>query len=93
MVVLCAYAESAANQQEVTDQLGFQVCQAVEILISAIDHVDQDRNRTLLVGTDEKSKITGSLGADYRDYLVEHIAGGKRGNADLSAYFSCVLVV
>ncbi len=32
-------------------------------------------------------KITGSLGTDYRDYLVEHVAGGKRGSADLSAYF------
>jgi hypothetical protein len=33
------------------------------------------------------SKITGVLGTDYRDYLVERIAGGKRGNADLCAYF------
>jgi len=32
-------------------------------------------------------KITGALGTDYRDYLVEHIAGGRRGSADLCAYF------
>ena len=32
-------------------------------------------------------KITGNLGTDYRDYLVEHLARGKRGNADLCAYF------
>ena len=32
-------------------------------------------------------KITGNLGTDYRDYLVEHIANGKRGSADLCAYF------
>ena len=32
-------------------------------------------------------KITGALGTDYRDYLVEHLAGGRRGNADLVAYF------
>ncbi|MEG5059159.1 restriction endonuclease [Microcoleus sp. A2-C5] len=32
-------------------------------------------------------KITGVLGTDYRDFLVERIANGKRGNADLSAYF------
>ncbi len=32
-------------------------------------------------------KITGSLGTDYRDYLVEYVAVGKRGSADLSAYF------
>ena len=32
-------------------------------------------------------KITGNLGTLYRDYLVEHLAGRKRGSADLCAYF------
>lgn len=32
-------------------------------------------------------KITGNLGTDYRDFLVRHIAAGKRGSADLCAYF------
>ena len=32
-------------------------------------------------------KITGNLGTDYRDYLVEHLARGKRGSADLCSYF------
>ena len=32
-------------------------------------------------------KITGNLGVDYRDYLVEHLARGKRGSADLCSYF------
>jgi len=32
-------------------------------------------------------KITGNLGIDYRDYLVEQIARGKRGSADLCTYF------
>lgn len=32
-------------------------------------------------------KITGAMGDCYRDYLVEQIAGGKRGSADLVAYF------
>jgi len=32
-------------------------------------------------------KITGNLGDDYRDYLVEHLARGKKGHADLCAYF------
>src|SRR5258708_7461175 len=32
-------------------------------------------------------KITGVLGTDYRDYLVEHLANNKRGSADLCAYF------
>lgn len=33
------------------------------------------------------SRITGVLGTPYRNYLVTHLAGGKRGSADLSAYF------
>ena len=32
-------------------------------------------------------KITGNLGTAYRNYLVEQLAGGKRGSADLCAYF------
>jgi len=32
-------------------------------------------------------KITRTLGTDYRDYLIQHLANGKRGNADLCAYF------
>jgi len=32
-------------------------------------------------------KITGVLGTAYRDYLVEHLAQGERGSADLVAYF------
>ena len=32
---------SASNQQEVTDQLGYQVRQAVEILIQALDRAER----------------------------------------------------
>ncbi|MGL4499130.1 MAG: Eco57I restriction-modification methylase domain-containing protein, partial [Planktothrix sp.] len=32
-------------------------------------------------------KITGTLGTPYRDYLVEWLAMGARGNADFCAYF------
>ncbi len=32
-------------------------------------------------------KISGTLGSDYREYLVEHLAEGRKGNADLVAYF------
>jgi hypothetical protein len=32
-------------------------------------------------------RITGVLGTPYRNYLVTHLAGGKRGSADLCAYF------
>jgi len=32
-------------------------------------------------------KITGNFGTDFRDYLVEWLANGARGSADLVAYF------
>jgi hypothetical protein len=32
-------------------------------------------------------KITGTAGTDYRDFIVEHIAKGQRGSADLCSYF------
>jgi len=32
-------------------------------------------------------RITGTLGTDYRDYLVAHLGGGVKGHADLCAYF------
>ena len=32
-------------------------------------------------------RITGVLGKSYRDYLVDFLAGGKRGSADYVAYF------
>jgi hypothetical protein len=41
-------AESASNQQEVTDQLGYQVRKAVEVLIQSLDRADQDHGRQLL---------------------------------------------
>ena len=71
------YAESAQNQQEVTDQLGHQVRQAVEILVSAIDRVDQDRNRTLLAGYDEKRLYEASLTVMMR--LVFLFSAEERG--------------
>ncbi|MBI2953114.1 MAG: restriction endonuclease, partial [Chloroflexi bacterium] len=41
-------AASASDQQEVTDQLGYQVRRAVEMLVQAIDLADQDREHSLL---------------------------------------------
>lgn len=32
-------------------------------------------------------KITGALGTDYRDFLLDNVANGERGCADLCAYF------
>ncbi len=43
-------AKSKDAQQEVTDQLGLQVRKAVEVLVQALDRIDQDRQRTLLDG-------------------------------------------
>ncbi|MFE7773721.1 Eco57I restriction-modification methylase domain-containing protein [Streptomyces sp. NPDC057445] len=34
------------------------------------------------------SKITGAAGEGYREWLVDYIADGRRGNADLVAYFT-----
>ena len=54
-------AESATHQQEVTDQLGRQVRQAVEILVQALDRVDKDRGRTLLQGVVEAQLYQAAL--------------------------------
>ncbi|MEW2388316.1 DNA methyltransferase [Streptomyces venezuelae] len=32
-------------------------------------------------------KLTGNLGTDYREYLVNRLGGGRRGSADLCSYF------
>ncbi|WP_433228930.1 Eco57I restriction-modification methylase domain-containing protein [Actinomadura formosensis] len=32
-------------------------------------------------------RLTGAMGTDMREYLVQHIGGGRRGSADLCAYF------
>src|SRR5262249_46576399 len=48
-------AESANNQQEVTDQLGRQVREAVEVLVQALDDLDRGTNRSLLKGIAEPS--------------------------------------
>ncbi|MCI0391376.1 MAG: BREX-1 system adenine-specific DNA-methyltransferase PglX [Acidobacteria bacterium] len=46
-------AESAKHQQEVTDQLGYQVRRAVEVLIQSLDRADQDNGRALLAKVPE----------------------------------------
>jgi hypothetical protein len=54
-------ALSAANQQEVTDQLGYQVRRAVEVLIQSLDRADQDRDRELLRGISEAELYEAAL--------------------------------
>lgn len=53
--------ESSKNQQEVTDQLGLQVRQAVEVLVQVFDRIDQDSGRILLKGVDEKHLYEAAL--------------------------------
>ena len=53
--------ESAVNQQEVTDQLGYQVRQAVEVLVESIDKADQDSGRKLTEGINEKVLYEAAL--------------------------------
>ncbi len=48
--LLALLKESANDQQEVTDQLGFQVREAVEVLVQSLDAIDQDSQRSLLKG-------------------------------------------
>src|SRR5262249_52550768 len=53
--------KSAANQQEVTDQLGYQVRKAVEVLIQSLDRADQDHGRELLKGVSEAELYEAAL--------------------------------
>ncbi|MBE8969418.1 restriction endonuclease [Nostocales cyanobacterium LEGE 12452] len=52
---------SVTDQQEVTDQLGYQVRKAVEVLVEALDRIDQDKNRTLLQGISETELYEAAL--------------------------------
>jgi hypothetical protein len=70
-------AASAQEQHEVTNQLGYQVRQAVEILVQAIDRIDQDRGRTLLAGMDEARLYEAALTVMMR--LVFLLAAEQRG--------------
>jgi len=53
--------KSASNQQEVTDQLGYQVRRAVEVLVYSMDRADQDFGRELLEGVPESVLYESAL--------------------------------
>jgi hypothetical protein len=53
--------ESAKDQQEVTDQLGYQVRRAVEMIVQAIDRADAESGRTLLESVNERTLYEASL--------------------------------
>ncbi|MFN5286464.1 MAG: type IIL restriction-modification enzyme MmeI, partial [Planctomyces sp.] len=54
-------AKSASNQQEVTDQLGYQVRKAVEVLIHSLDKADQDFGRELLADVTSEQLYESAL--------------------------------
>jgi hypothetical protein len=68
---------SSHDQQEVTDQLGYQVRQAVEVLVQAFDRIDAESGRTLLAGVDEPTLYSASLTIMMR--LVFVFAAEERG--------------
>ena len=69
--------ESAQDQQEVTDQLGYQVREAVEVLLQAFDTLDQDSKRTLLKGVSEAVLYEAALTVMMR--LVFLFSAEERG--------------
>lgn len=69
--------DSVNEQQEVTDQLGYQVRRAVEVLIRAIDKADQDCGRTLLMDIPEKDLYEAALTVMMR--LVFLFSAEERG--------------
>jgi hypothetical protein len=70
-------AESAQNQQEVTDQLGYQVRKAVEVLVQAVDRINQDEQGRLLEGIGEKQLYEAALTVMMR--LVFVFSAEERG--------------
>ena len=54
-------AQSAQDQQEVTDQLGYQVRQAVEVLVHTIDRANRDSGGALLKGVPEDKLYEAAL--------------------------------
>jgi len=53
--------DSATHQQEVTVRLGYQVREAVEEIIRALDRIDQDEKRQLLAGVSEPELYRAAL--------------------------------
>ena len=70
-------AESAKHQQEVTDQLGYQVRRAVEVLIQSLDRADQDHGRELLARLPETALYESALTVMMR--LVFLFCAEERG--------------
>jgi hypothetical protein len=54
-------SESGNDRQEVTDQLGYQVRRAIELLVQAIDLADQNEGRALLKDTPEEQLYEAAI--------------------------------
>ncbi len=93
-------AESASNQQEVTEQLGYQVRNAVETIIQALDKADQEHNRSLLADVSETELYEAALNvmmrlvflfcAEERDALLLTIRSSTRTTPSPRCGRSCV---
>lgn len=70
-------ADSANEQQEITDQLGRQVREALAILVRAIDRADQDRGGALLATVPEARLYEAGVTVMMR--LVFLLAAEERG--------------
>lgn len=68
---------SSQDQHEVTDQLGYQVRQAVEVLVQSIDNLGTDAERALLADVDNATLYSASLTVMMR--LVFLFAAEERG--------------
>ncbi len=75
--LLALLKESANDQQEVTDQLGFQVREAVEVLVQSFDAIDRDSNRVLLKGVSPTTQYEAALTIMMR--LVFLFSAEERG--------------
>jgi len=75
--LLALLKESANDQQEVTDQLGYQVREAVEVLVQSFDALDKDSQRTLLKGIAETELYNAALTVMMR--LVFLFSAEERG--------------
>lgn len=69
--------DSVKDQQEVTEQLGYQVRRAVEIFVAAMDQADADSGRSLLAGVADKDAYNAALTVMMR--LVFLFAAEERG--------------
>ncbi len=75
--LLALFKESAQDQQEVTDQLGYQVREAVEVLVQSFDALDRESNRSLLQGVPETALYEAALTIMMR--LVFLFSAEERG--------------